>query len=297
MSRTLVQRLIKQGEVTVNGRASKCSYEPAAGDIIELRVAPPPPLELTPENIPIDVIYEDEHLLAINKQIGIICHPARSTQSGTIANAVAFYAGGHLSRGSEPFRPGIIHRLDKNTSGVMVIAKNDEAHWRLSLQFEQRRVEKVYFAIVEGEPRLDRGLIDQPLAAHPAVSERHIVPGFPTRQMLFKEAVTRYEVQQRFRGFAIVHLFPKTGRTHQLRVHMSAIGHPLVGDKLYGGHFVSERDLAGEGSEDPLIVYQCLHAFRLSFTHPITGQPTVINAPLTPKLQHIVDLLRRHRAR
>ncbi len=295
ISRTMMQRLIKQGDVTINGRTVKCSYEPAAGDIVELRVPPPEPTDVIPEDIPVEIVYEDDCMLAINKDVGIICHPSNPSQTGTIANALAFYAGSNLSHGDDPFRPGIVHRLDKNTSGVMLIAKTDEAHWRLGLQFERRVVQKTYFGICEGEVSLDGDIINQPLAAHPAIQERYCVPGFPTREMLFKEAVTQYRVQERFRGFTIVHMFPKTGRTHQLRVHMSAKGHPLMGDTLYGGHHFSEKDLAGSGDETPLLTFQALHAFRIEFQHPLKEKPMVLEAPLPPRLTRIVDLLRTHR--
>lgn len=297
MSRTLLQRLIKQGAVTVNGLPTKASYEPTAGDVIELLVPPPEPADIVPEDIPLDIIYEDDHLLAINKSTGIICHPARGGQTGTIANAVAFYAE-QLSHGTDPFRPGIVHRLDKNTTGVMLIAKTDEAHWRVSMQFERRTIDKTYLGIVEGEPRLDGDVIDMPLGAHPTIKDRYVVPGLPVRPMLFKEAVTRYEVAERFKGFAVVHLHPKTGRTHQLRVHMSAIGHPMMGDTFYGGHLFSARDVTGDesASADPLIPHQSLHALRISFVHPIQEKPMTIEAPLPAELQSIVDLLRKHRA-
>jgi 23S rRNA pseudouridine1911/1915/1917 synthase len=296
LSRTLIQKLIKQGDVTVNGKVMKCSYEPGANDLIELRVPPPLPLEVIPQEIPLDILYEDEHIIALNKQIGIICHPSHPSQTGTIANALAFYAGQNLSHGDDPFRPGIIHRLDKNTSGVMLIAKSDEAHWRIGLQFERRTIQKTYFGICEGEISLDSDIIDQPLAAHPMIQERYMVPGFPTREMLFKDAVTHYRVVERFKGFTIVHLHPKTGRTHQLRVHMSAIGHPLLGDTFYGGHHFSERDLTGgEGSAEPLLEFQALHAMRIEFCHPITEKTMTIEAPLPPRLTRIVDLLRTHR--
>lgn len=297
MSRTLIQKLIKSGDVTVNGRAAKASYEPDGGDVLAIQVPPPEPTDIIPEDIPLQILFEDQHLLAINKTAGIICHPSRPGQCGTIANAVAYHAGGNLSRGDDPIRPGIVHRLDKNTTGVMLVAKSDEAHWRLSLQFERRTVQKTYFGIVEGAPRLDGDIIDQPLAAHPAIKDRFIIPGFPTREMLFKEAVTRYEVKERFRGFAMVHMYPKTGRTHQLRVHMSAIGCPMLGDVLYGGHYISERDLAGDGSEEPLLRHQCLHAMRIEFTHPILERPMMIEAPLPAELARIVELLRAHRKR
>jgi 23S rRNA pseudouridine1911/1915/1917 synthase len=296
VSRSLMQRLIREGAVTVNGLPTKASYKPDAGDVIEVIIPPPEPLDIVPEDIPLDVIYEDDHLLALNKPTGIICHPAKGTQSGTLANALAHYSAS-LSRVNEPFRPGIVHRLDKNTTGVMLVAKTDEAHWRLSLQFERRTTRKTYLGIVEGNPSLDGDLIDQPLAAHPAIKDRYLVPGMPSRQALFKEAVTEYRVQERFHGFARVHMFPKTGRTHQLRVHMSAIGHPMLGDTFYGGHFVSEKDLAGQGSSEPLITHQALHALRIEFTHPITEGSMTLEAPVPANLRHILALLQRHRAR
>lgn len=296
VSRTLMQKLIKQGAVTVNGLPTKASYKPDADDVIEVILPPPEPLDIVPEEIPIDVIYEDDYLLAINKQTGIICHPAKSTQSGTLANALAHYADS-LSRVNEPFRPGIVHRLDKNTTGVMLVAKTDEAHWRLALQFERRTIHKTYVGVVEGSPSLDGDIIDKPLAAHPAIKDRYLMPGMPSRASLFKAAITEYRVQERFSGFALVHMFPKTGRTHQLRVHMSAIGHPLVGDTFYGGHRLSERDLTGQGSCEPLIDHQALHALRIEFTHPIEETPLTIEAPAPANILRIINLLREHRGR
>ena len=297
ISRTTLQRYIKQGQVTINGLPTKPSYEPAAGDLVQIVLPPPPPTELVPEDIPLDIIYEDEWLLAINKAAGIVCHPARATQSGTIANAVAFYAE-RLSHGTDPFRPGIMHRLDKNTTGVMLIAKTDEAHWRVALQFERRTIRKEYFAVCEGEIRLDGDLINKPLAPHPQTTQRMILPGAnPPRQAMFKEAITEYRVSARYKGYTTVDLFPKTGRTHQLRVHMSSIGHPIMGDTLYGGRPVSEADLTGAGSTEPLITYQALHARRLRLVHPIREKPLELEAPLSPQLQRILDLLEGGRKR
>ncbi len=295
ISRTTLQRYIRDGKVTVNGLPTKASYEPGAGDLIEVILPPPPPSELVPEDIPLDILYEDEWLLAINKPTGIICHPARATQSGTIANAVAYHAA-TLSHTGDPFRPGIIHRLDKNTTGVMVIAKCDEAHWRISLQFERRTVRKEYFAICHGAFSLDRDIVNKPLAPHPETTQRQILPtAFPPRGGMFKEAITEYEVAERYRGFTTVVLRPKTGRTHQLRVHLSSIGHPIIGDSLYGGRPVSEQDLAGSGGTEPLIEFQALHARRLRLMHPIREEPIQFEAPLPPQLTRILDLLDRHR--
>jgi 23S rRNA pseudouridine1911/1915/1917 synthase len=296
LSRTTLQKLIKQGEITVNGLPTKASYEPASGDLVEVLVPPPPPSDVPPEDIPLDILYEDDHLIAINKAAGIICHPAGSWQRGTVANAVAFHAAS-LSHGDDPYRPGIVHRLDKNTTGVMLIAKDDETHWRLALQFERRTVQKVYFGICEGEPSRDQDIIDQPLGHHPLIKDRYLNPGQLPRAMLFKEAVTHYAVKERFKGFAVVHLSPKTGRTHQLRVHLSAIGHPLMGDTYYGGHLFSEKDLAGQGSTEPLIAKQALHALAIEFVHPIHEKSMRVEAPPPENLRRIVELLRRHRRR
>jgi 23S rRNA pseudouridine1911/1915/1917 synthase len=297
ISRTVLQRYIKEGLVTVNALPTKASHEPATGDVVEIALPPPPPSEVVPEEIPLDIIYEDKWLLAINKSAGMVCHPAHATQTGTVANAVAFHAK-QLSRGDDPFRPGIMHRLDKNTTGVMLIAKCDEAHWRVALQFERRTVRKEYFALCEGEIGLDGDIINKPLAPHPETTQRMILPGAgPPRQAMFKEAITQYRVNTRYRGYTAVDLFPKTGRTHQLRVHMSSIGHPMVGDKLYGGRSVSEMDLAGCGSTDSLIDHQALHARRMRLVHPILEKSLELQAPLPLHIERIVELLEEHRKR
>lgn len=294
LSRTAIQRLIKQGAITVNGETAKPSYELAGGDVVDLVLPPPEPREIIPENIPLDIVYEDEHLIAINKATGIICHPARGDQTGTIANAVAYYAES-LSHGEDPFRPGIVHRLDKNTTGIMLIAKTDEAHWRLSLQFERRTVQKVYCAIVHGNPHFDGDTIDAPIGVHPVVREKFAVMVRENKIDLAKSAVTHYEVGERYAQYALVKLFPKTGRTHQLRVHMSHIGHPIVGDLMYGGRVVSEFDVTGKGSVEPIFTHQALHAWRISFRHPIREVPMELEAPFPPPFKKLVTLLRESR--
>ncbi|MBI1826749.1 MAG: RluA family pseudouridine synthase [Planctomycetes bacterium] len=295
ISRTMLQKYIKDGQVTINGLPTKASYEPRTGDLVQLILPPPPPSEVVPQDIPIDIIYEDEWLLAINKSTNIVCHPAHASQTGTVANAVAFHAK-TLSRGEDPFRPGILHRLDKNTTGVLLIAKTDEAHWRVSLQFERRTVKKEYFAICEGRFTLDGDVINKPLAPHPDTTQRMVLPNQNVpRQAMFKEAITEYHVLERFRGYTTVQLLPRTGRTHQLRVHTASIGHSIVGDMLYGGHPVSEHDLAGSGSIEALINHQALHARRLSLVHPIRETPLVLEAPLPDRLNRIVELLKVHR--
>jgi 23S rRNA pseudouridine1911/1915/1917 synthase len=295
LSRTSIQRLIRQGAITINGEPTKPSYEMNGGDLVDLVIPDPEPPEVIPEDIPLDVLYEDDHLIALNKDTGIICHPARATQTGTIVNALAFYSS-QLSHGQDPFRPGIVHRLDKNTTGVMLVAKNDEAHWRLSLQFERRTVQKTYLAVVVGEMELDGDTIDAPIGVHPIVREKFAVMIHENKINVAKHALTRYEVAERFRGFTLVKLLPKTGRTHQLRVHMSHIGHPIVGDQMYGGPLVSQHSLTGEGSETPLLTHQALHAWRIAFRHPITEKPMEIEAPFRSRFRKLMLLLRRTRS-
>lgn len=296
LSRAAIQRLIKEGAIRVNGRDTKASYEMATGDIVDLALPIQRPIEVVPENIPIDVLHEDEHIIAINKEAGIICHPARADQSGTIVNALAYYST-HLSAGSDPFRPGIVHRLDKNTTGVMLVAKTDEAHWRLALQFEKRTTQKTYLAVVEGEVALDADTIDAPIGVHPIVREKFAVLVERNKIDIGKDAVTHYEVAERFRGYTLVRLSPKTGRTHQLRVHMSFLGHPVAGDTMYGGRPVSERLIAGEGSIEPFLKYQALHAWKIRFKHPIAEDMMEIEAPFRDELKQLVLLLRKYRAR
>jgi 23S rRNA pseudouridine1911/1915/1917 synthase len=295
LSRTAIQRLIRQGAVTVNSHPTKPSYEICGGDIVELAIPEPEPPEVIPEDIPLDIVYEDEHILAINKDAGMICHPAHSEQTGTIVNALAFYAS-QLSHGADPFRPGIIHRLDKNTTGVMLVAKTDEAHWRLALQFERRTVQKTYLAVVVGEMNLDGDTINAPIGVHPVVREKFSAMIDENRINIAKKAVTHYEVAERFHGYTLVKLWPKTGRTHQLRVHMSYIGHPIVGDVMYGGPAVSEQSITGEGSDVPFFRHQALHAWRIAFRHPISERPMEIEAPFRPNFRKLMHLLRRARS-
>lgn len=294
LSRTLIQRLIRQGAITVNGAPTKASYEMAGGDLVDLTMPAPEPREIVPEDIPLDIVYEDEFLLALNKQAGIICHPARQTQTGTLVNGLAFYANS-LSSGSAPFRPGIVHRLDKNTTGVMLVAKTDEAHWRLALQFERRTIQKTYIAVVEGVMPLDGDVIDLPIGSHPVVREKFAVMIRENKIDTSKSAVTFYEVAERFDGYTLVQLQPKTGRTHQLRVHTSFLGFPMVGDTMYGGHPITEKQLAGSGPEQSLISYQALHAWRIKFRHPISEQWLELEAPFHSEFKHLVNLLRAHR--
>ncbi len=298
VSRTTLQRLIKQGDITVNGRPTKKSYEMDGGDVIEITFPPPPVYDVTPEPMPLDIIYEDDYLLALNKPAGIIVHPATRTQGGTIANGLAHYCK-QLAKTDDPFRPGIVHRLDKNTTGIMIVAKTDEAHWRLSRQFEERTTEKVYLAIAHGAPEFDEDIIDVPIGQHPTVHDRYVATGFAERmggkfeKKLSKSAVTRYKVLRRIRGYSLVALYPKTGRTHQLRIHMSHIRHPIVGDPFYGGRHVSRKQVSGliDDSEEPYFTRQLLHASRLTVMHPIKQEPLTVRAPLAADMQEFLRLV------
>ncbi|MBP8303995.1 MAG: RluA family pseudouridine synthase [Phycisphaerae bacterium] len=291
ISRRSMQEAIKAGRVRVNDRIVKCSYQVSAGERIDLVLPEPPPREITPEDIPLDVLYEDDDLIVLNKQAGIVVHPARGNRRGTLVNALVHYAD-RLSSGLGEFRPGIVHRLDRNTTGVMVVAKTDTAQWRIATQFERRQVEKVYLAIVHGTPPLDADRINAPLGVHPTIREKHAI-----RPESGKQAVTAYKVLEAFRGFSLLQLTPKTGRTHQIRVHLSYVKHPVVADQTYGGKQVYPWQLRdGEPAvEEPVIARCALHAFQIGFTHPTTGQQVHFEAPLAPDMQALLEMLRQYR--
>lgn len=289
-SRTALQKLIKEGAVTVNGKLVKPSHEVNIGDRIQLILPAPEVREIVPEPIPLTILYEDEYLVAIDKPCGMVVHPARGYRQGTLVNAVAYYCR-DLSHGDDPIRPGIVHRLDKDTTGVIVVAKTDEAHWRLALQFERRRVHKEYRAVVEGELELDRDKIDVPIGAHRYVRERCAV-----RDESGRPAVTVYEVLERLKGFTYVRLLPETGRTHQLRVHMSFLRHPIVGDTLYGARGITVGELLGTDETTPAIARFALHAARLGCRHPITGTPLAIESPVPEDFETLLNTLRRRAA-
>lgn len=260
ISRTFIQKAIKNGEVLVNGTLKKPSYKVKSGDTITLMVPQKPQIpEILPENIPLDIIYEDRDILVINKQPGIITHPIPSHTSGTIVNAVLYHCKDLQGVGGV-LRPGIVHRLDKDTSGVMVIAKNDLAHQSLTKQFKDRVTEKLYVCLVKGVPEKNEGDIDVSIARNPVLRVKMTV----TQSTYGKPALTHYKVIRKFGNLAsLVFAWPKTGRTHQIRVHMKYIGHPLMGDEVYG-----------KAKEDEKfdIHRQMLHALSLSFFHPRTGE-------------------------
>ena len=297
LSRTQIQRLIDEEAIKVNGRVPKSSTKLKKGDKIVATLPPPPSGAIQPEDIPLEVLYEDSAIIVVNKPAGLIVHPARSHKSGTLVNALAwrfkYVSGGELSKVGEEFaRPGIVHRLDKLTSGAIVSAKNDTAHWRLGKQFEMRRTDKRYLALVHGHPERAVETIDLPLGKHPSIKEKYAVRFDDTG----KPSITILRVRERYTTpssakYALVELELKTGRTHQIRVHVSYLGFPIVGDDMYGGKHSTERDLGGE-RDAMLLARQALHATTLGFKHPMTEQPMTFTAPLAADLARAVALLR-----
>jgi 23S rRNA pseudouridine1911/1915/1917 synthase len=297
LSRTQIQRLIDEEAITVNGRVPKSSTKLRKGDRIVAALPPPPSGAIQPEDIPLDVLYEDDSIIVVNKPAGLIVHPARSHKSGTLVNALAWrfkhVSGGELSKVGEEFaRPGVVHRLDKHTSGAIVSAKNDTAHWRLGKQFEMRRTDKRYLALVHGSPEKDVETIDLPLGKHPSIKEKYAVRFDETG----KPSLTIARVRERYvapggEKYALVELELKTGRTHQIRVHLSYLGMPIVGDDMYGGKHTTERMLGGEG-DGMLLARQALHATTLGFRHPMTEKPMSFTAPVAADIARAISLLR-----
>lgn len=351
MSRTQLQRLIDEGGVLVNGRLPKASTVLRIRDVVEVVIPTPPPKHVVPEDIPVDVMFEDEHLIVLNKQPDIIVHPARSHLTGTMLSALAYHfkhrsaSGGGLSRVGDDFaRPGVVHRLDRHTSGCIVFAKQDEAHWKLGHQFEHRRVDKRYVALVHGRVEPDTVAIEHPLGPHPSREKGYREKQVVRHDELGKPALTICRVRERYevppeaivRGhgpnlpsvktdgrtgaiaqplhFSLVELELKTGRTHQIRVHLSYNGFPIVGDDMYGGRSLG---VAEDGNDRQIffatlngqfgvnatpkptvdggryvIARQALHATILCFYHPVSNEQLRFTAPLRGDMLECVRLLR-----
>lgn len=300
LSRTQLQRLIKEQAVTVNGRVPKASTTLRIDDEIEVVLPPPPSNEIPPEDIPLDVIQEDDDLIVLNKQDDIIVHPARGNKTGTIINALSYHfrhhSSGSLSTvGADQIRPGVVHRLDRHTTGALVVAKSDTAHWRLAKQFEERTTDKRYLAIVVGTVEPNADTIDLPIGKHPTIRELMAV----RYDASAKPATTIYRVREQFDGFALVELELKTGRTHQIRVHLSHLGWPIVGDDLYDGPLLNWGDVvsdsqSAEGDQE-LMHRQALHAWSIAFRHPSTNTEVQFEAPIPPDFLQLLTLLREHR--
>lgn len=296
-SRVQLRKVIGAGGVRVNGQGTKVAHRLSAGDAVSVVLPPMNAAGPNPENIPLDILYEDDAIIAVNKPPGMVVHPARGHWSGTLASALSFHFQ-QLSRVGGETRPGIVHRLDRDTSGVIVVAKTDPMHYALAAQFENRTTEKEYFAITSGVPDRDRDIIEQPIGMHPHQREKMAIrAGHSTS----REATTFYEVVERLGGYAAVKVLPKTGRTHQIRVHLAHMGCPVLCDKLYGGRAsITRGELrrhlphGPHAADDDEIVLnrQALHALRIKLAHPATGQPIEFVAPLPADLQAVLDELR-----
>ncbi len=264
LTRSAAVRLIEQGLVTLNGAETKKNYKCAAGDTFAICLPPLEDVPLVPQDIPLDVVYEDDDVIVVNKPRGMVVHPAPGHPDATLVNALMFHCGDSLSGIGGEKRPGIVHRIDKDTSGLIIAAKNDFAHQFLSAQLADRSLSREYEAVVRGNLREDSGIIDRPIGRHPTDRKRMAVTEKNSRR-----AVTRWAVIDRYRGYCRIKCALETGRTHQIRVHMASIGHPLLGDFTYGAPS-PEKGLEG----------QCLHARRLKFIHPRTNEQVVLEAPL-----------------
>jgi 23S rRNA pseudouridine1911/1915/1917 synthase len=275
LTRSYIQKLVDGGHIIVNSRGGKASYKVQPGDEIIVEVPEPEDLELTPENIPLNILYEDSDVIVVNKPQGMVVHPAAGNYTGTLVNALLAHCS-DLSGINGVMRPGIVHRLDKDTSGVMMAAKNDEAHLGLAGQIKDRTVVRKYIALVHGNITEPAGMVDAPIGRDPRERKRMAVVTTNS-----KPAVTRYRVLERFDGYTLVECRLETGRTHQIRVHMAYIGHPVVGDPVYGPR-KSPFDLQG----------QALHAVVLGFHHPRTGEYLEFSAPLPEYMEGLIKELR-----
>ncbi len=295
-SRAAVQRAIAAGQVTVDGEPVKPSAKVEAGWVVRvtgIETLRPGP---EPEAIPLDILFQDDWMVVVNKPAGMIVHPAKGHWHGTLASAAAHHFG-QLSTTGGPQRPGIVHRLDRDTTGIIVVARHDRAHEALAVQFKDRTTEKQYLAIVRGVPDRDADVIDKPIGPHPKMREAKAVrPGHPEA----RPALTAFEVLERFERFSLLSVFPKTRRTHQIRVHLTSVGLPVLCDKLYGGSAkVTASELQSPASadsagsrQDVLLQRQALHALQLTINHPGTGQRMTFEAPVPADMAAVISCLR-----
>ncbi len=277
MTRSYVQRLIEEGKVVCNGKKVRTCLKVVPSDEITVTVPPPQELEVKPEDIPLDVVFEDEELMVINKPKGMVVHPAAGNESGTLVNAVLFHAKGKLSGINGVIRPGIVHRLDKDTSGLIVVAKTNEAHLSLAEQIKEKTCRRVYVCLVRGNLREDEGTVDAPIGRHPTQRKKMCVT-----QKNSRSAVTHYRVLERFGEYTFVECRLETGRTHQIRVHMQHIGHPVIGDEVYSG------------GKNPFGLHtQALHAVQIGFVHPVRGEKMIFSCPVPDYMETILERLRK----
>ena len=276
LTRSQATRLIESGEVAVNGRAVSKSYKLAGGEDIAVTLPEPEPVEAVPQDIPLDVVYEDADVIVVNKPSGMVVHPAPGHPDGTLVNALLYHCAGTLSGIGGALRPGIVHRIDRDTSGLIIAAKNDAAHQYLSAQLADHTLARTYECIVVGALREDRGTVDAPIARHPTDRKRMAVVAGG------REAVTHWEVIARYPGYTHVRCRLETGRTHQIRVHMAYIGHPILGDTVYGAK-----------KEVPGLTGQCLHAVGLRFLHPRTHEVVELSCPLPEEFTRMLQKIRK----
>lgn len=278
LSRSMIQKLLEEDKINVNGKIEKPSYKVQEGDIIEVSIEEPKEVKIEAQDIPLDIIYEDNDILVVNKQKGLVVHPANGNPDGTLVNAIMAHCKDSLSGIGGELRPGIVHRLDKDTSGLLIIAKNDKAHIQVSEQIKNREVKKTYIALVRGTIAEDEATINMPIGR--SIKDRKKMAVTKNG----KEAVTHFKVLNRYTtnkgSYTLLEIKIDTGRTHQIRVHMAEIGHPVIGDSVYSN---GKNEFGVEG--------QCLHAKRLEFVHPITGKKMKLEAPLPEYFQKIVEQL------
>ena len=276
LSRSGAQKLLEEGCVLLRGKPGKKNDKLNVGDEISVRVPEPKEVEITPTEMPLDIVYEDDDLLVLNKPKGLVVHPAAGHQDDTLVNGLLYALGDRLSGINGELRPGIVHRIDKDTSGLLAVAKNDFAHAMLASQLKDHTMARTYEAIVCGSFREDSGTVDAPIGRHPTDRKKMCVT-----QRNSKEAVTHWEVVARYRGYTHIRCRLETGRTHQIRVHMAHIGHPILGDTVYG----RKKPELGQSS-------QCLHAGALCFQHPRDGRPVMVFAPLPRYFEEVLEKLK-----
>ena len=276
LTRSAAQRLLEEGAVTVNGAPVKKNYKTVPGDRFRVDVPEPQVVDVAPQDIPLDVVYEDGDVIVVNKPVGLVVHPAPGHPDGTLVNALLYHCGSSLSGINGQLRPGIVHRIDRDTSGLIIAAKNDKAHLALAAQLQDHSLFREYEAVCHGGFREDEGTVDAPIGRHPVDRKRMAVLRDGGR-----EAVTHWKVLERFGPYTHISCRLETGRTHQIRVHMASTGHPLLGDTVYGG------------KPFPGLDGQCLHARRLTFAHPSTGERITVEAPLPDWFRSVLDRLAR----
>lgn len=286
LTRSAVARLIENRDIVVNGKATTKNYKLRKNDVVEIEIPLPESDTAEPENIPLDIVYEDNDIIVVNKPSGMVVHPAVGNVNGTLVNALLYHCNGSLSGIGGVVRPGIVHRIDKDTSGLLVVAKNDDAHKFLSEKLKSHEVERIYYAIIIGHFSEPEGTIDAPIGRH--LTERKKMAVLKDGHGNARNAVTHYTTISEYRGFSLVKCRLETGRTHQIRVHMAYKGHPILGDKVYGG-----GKTLFEASNKGLISGQCLHAKELYLTHPRSGELIHFECELPDNMKKIIEKLEK----